>query len=75
MKLTFIKATFDLTFLRSSLGLRRLPQAFVTAETDFKVLIDFFFFSFSGFSPFTASPDPQTLPPRAVLPSCTGPKL
>ena len=45
--ITFIKATFDLTFFFSILGLNLLPQALVTWETDLSVLMDFFFLSFS----------------------------
>ena len=42
---TFIRATFDLTFFISSLGLSLFPQDLVTAATDLKA--DFFFLSFS----------------------------
>ena len=68
--LTFIRATFDLTFFLTSFGLNVFPHALVTSETDLRVLMDFFFLSFS-FS-MIASP---TLSPRLVLPSCKKTKL
>ena len=44
---TFIRATLDFIFFFSSFGLSLFPHALVTCVIDFKVVRDFFFFSFS----------------------------